>query len=141
VDVPLFELKDFTLYELDRVGLHTIMLGSEATRYTNRYTVKDMDYTDSSKGYIANMKADSGVYKNDFVTLLGNVAYRRDDGLTFKTQKATYNKKTSIAQSTVGYIANFNESVLHGSYIQYNNEKNRIFSKNVQATIQLQESK
>ena len=140
MDVPLFELKDFTMYELGRSGLHTIMLGSSATRYADRYTVKNIDYTDNEKEeYIANMKADNGIYKNDFVTLTGNVEYVRDDGLTFKTQKAIYNKKTSNVVSDVGYVAYMNESTVRGSYIKYNNEKNRIFSKNVTAKIQLQE--
>ena len=138
--MPLFELKDFTMYELDRRGLNTIMLGSSATRYADRYTVKNIDYTDNEKEeYIANMKADNGIYKNDFVTLTGNVEYVRDDGLTFKTQKAIYNKKTSNVVSDVGYVAYMNESTVRGSYIKYNNEKNRIFSKNVTAKIQLQE--
>ena len=141
VDVPLFELKDFTLYELNGMGLQTIMLGTSATRYANRYTVQNMDYTDNSKEYIANMKADHGLYKNDFVTLTGNVEYIREDGLTFKSQKATYNKKTTDVVSDVDYIAYLNDSVVEGSYIKYNNEKNRIFSKNVRAKIQLQESK
>jgi len=140
VDVPLFELKDFTMYELDTRGLNTIMLGSSATRYANRYTVKNIDYTDNEKKeYIANMKANNGIYKNDLVTLTGNVVYVRDDGLTFKTQKAVYNKKSSNVVSNVGYVAYFNDSIVRGSYIKYNNEKNRIFSKNVRAKIQLQE--
>ena len=129
------------MYELDRVGLHTIMLGSAATRYADRYTVQNMDYTDNSKKYIANMKANDGVYKNDLVTLRGDVEYVREDGLTFKTQKATYNKKTSDVISKVGYIAYLNDSIIKGSYIKYNNDKNRIYSKNVIAEIQLQESK
>ena len=140
MDVPLFELKDFTMYELDTKGLRTIMLGSAATRYSNRYTVQDIDYTDNEKEeYIANMKAKHGIYKNDMVTLSGDVEYVRDDGLTFKTQKAVYNKKSSDVVSDVGYVAYLNDSVVRGSYIKYNNEKNRIFSKNVTAKIQLQE--
>ena len=140
VDVPLFELKDFTMYELDTKGLRTIMLGSAATRYSNRYTVQDIDYTDNEKEeYIANMKAKHGIYKNDMVTLSGDVEYVRDDGLTFKTQKAVYNKKSSDVVSDVGYVAYLNDSVVRGSYIKYNNEKNKIFSKNVTAKIQLQE--
>jgi len=129
------------MYELDRVGLHTIMLGSAATRYKDRYTVEKIDYTDNSKKYIANMKANNGIYKDNFVTLTGDVTYVREDGLTFKTQKATYNKKTSNIVSKVGYVAYLNGSIVKGSYIRYNNNKNRIFSKNVTAKIQLKEEK
>ena len=140
VDVPLFELKDFTMYELDQKGLRTIMLGRTATRYSNRYRVENIDYTDNEKKeYIANMKAKQGIYKNNIVTLDGNVTYVRDDGLTFKTQKAIYNKRTSNVVSDVGYVAYLNDSIVRGSYIRYNNKKNRIFSKNIRAKIELQE--
>jgi LPS export ABC transporter protein LptC len=138
VDVPLFEIKDFTMHELNTKGLMTIMLGSEATRYSNRYVVKNMDYTDNEKKYIANMQAKKGIYKDNLVTLLGDVEYVREDGLTFKTQKASYSKKTSNIISDVGYVASLNGSEIRGTYIRYNNNKNRIFSKNVQAKIQLE---
>ncbi len=141
VDVPLFKIKDLTMYELDRSSLKTIMLGDEAVRYSNRYIVKNMDYTDNEKKYIANMKAYKGIYKDDLVTLSGNVEYIRNDGLTFKTTKAVYNKKTFDITSDVGYVIYLNESIVHGSYIRYNNKKNKIFSKNIRAKIQLQESK
>jgi len=141
VDVPLFELKDFTMYELDTNSLRTIMVGSAATRYSDRYTVKDMDYTDNSKVYVANMQADNGLYKEEFVTLDGNVVYTREDGLTFKTKKATYNKKTSDVVSDVGFIAYLNSNVVTGSYIKYNNLTKKIYSKDVAATYQLQERK
>ncbi len=117
------------------------MIGNAATRYANRYTIENMDYTDNKKEYIANMKADHGIYKNDKVTLTGNIAYVRDDGITFATQKAVYNKKTSIITTDVGYIAYLNDSVITGSYLKYNNNKNRIFSKNIRAKIQLEERK
>jgi len=34
-----------------------------------------------------------------------------------------------------------NDSVIKGTYIKYNNDTNRIYSKNITAKIQLQESK
>ena len=117
------------------------MTGSTATRYSNRYKVDNINYTDNRDAYVANMKADRGVYKNDIVTLNGNVEYKRDDGLTFETQKATYNKKSSDIISKVGYVAYLNDSIVRGTYIKYNNKKDIIFSKNVVAKIQLQESK
>jgi len=141
VDVPLFELQKFTMYELNPTGLKTVMLGSTATRYTDRYTVKNIDYTDNSKEYIANMKANNGLYKDEFVTLSGDVKYVREDGLTFKTQKVTYNKKTSEAISNVNYVAYLDKNIVHGSYIKYNNLKNKIYSKNVIAKYQLTERK
>jgi hypothetical protein len=115
------------------------MQGSSATRYKNRYVVQDINYTDNSREYRANMKAKDGLYKNDIVTLKKDVHYQREDGISFETQKLIYNKKKAIAQSNVGYIAHFNDSIVKGSYIRYNNKNNTIYSKNVTAKIQLQE--
>ncbi|MEN4045145.1 LPS export ABC transporter periplasmic protein LptC [Sulfurimonas sp. ST-27] len=140
-DVPLFELSDFTMYELDTHGLATILLGNTGTRYAERYEIKDMDYTDNSKKYIANMVSDLGVYKNEIVKLSGHVVYVREDGLTFKSQEALYNKKTADVVSNTKYTAYLNDNVVIGDYIKYNNITKKIYSKNVIATYQLKEEK
>ncbi len=140
-DVPLFELSDFTMYELNPEGLTTILLGSTGTRYADRYTIKDMDYTDNSKKYIANMISDFGVYKNEIVKLTGHVVYVREDGLTFKSKKAMYNKKTADVISNTKYIAYLNDNIVIGNYIKYNNISKKIHSKNVIAKYQLKEGK
>jgi len=140
-DVPLFELSDFTMYELNPEGLTALLHGSTATRYADRYTIKDMDYTDNSKKYIANMISDSGVYKNEIVKLTGHVVYVREDGLTFKSEKVTYNKKTADAISNTKYIAYLNDNIVIGNYIRYNNISKKIYSKNIIAKYQLKEEK
>ncbi len=140
-DVPLFELSDFTMHELNPKGLTTILQGTTGTRYADRYTIKDMDYTDNSKKYIANMISDFGVYKNEIVKLTGHVVYVREDGLTFKSEKATYNKKTADVISDTKYIAYLNDNIVIGNYIKYNNISKKIYSKNVIAKYQLKEGK
>jgi lipopolysaccharide assembly outer membrane protein LptD (OstA) len=140
IDVPLFELKTFTMYELDKVGLRTILLGSGSKRFSDRYTVSDIDYTDNSAHYIANMKADNGVYKGDDVTLDGNVSYAREDGLTLTSQKAQYNKKTSIATVDTDYVAYRGKNVVKGSSIEYNSLTNKLTSTDVKVTYQLKEN-
>lgn len=140
-DVPLFELTDFTMYELTPKGLETIMLGSRGARYSDRYVVKDMDYTDNSKKYIANIVADLGIYKNEIVTVTGHVVYTREDGLTFKSKKVTYNKKTADVISDTNYIAYLDDNVVTGDFIKYNNITKKIYSKNVVAKYQLKKEK
>ena len=140
-DVPLFNISSFTVYELNKEGLTSLMSGTEGTRYANRYTVEFMDYTDNSKEYIANMKSNSGIYKNDIVYLNGDVVYFREDGLTFETQKVIYNKKTTIARADGKYVLYRNNNKVIGNKLIYNNSKNRVKSKNIVATYQLQEDK
>ncbi|TKI69848.1 LPS export ABC transporter periplasmic protein LptC [Sulfurimonas crateris] len=140
-EVPLFTISTFTMHELDKNGLVTLMNGSEASRFTNRYTVKDMDYTDNSKEYMANMKANSGVYKNEIVDLVGDILYVREDGLTFETQKALYNKKTAIATANGKFVLYRDANRVTGVKLKYNDSLERVEAKNVYAIYKLEERK
>jgi LPS export ABC transporter protein LptC len=138
-DVPLFELTSFTLHELNRAGLQTLMTGDSAIRYSDRYSVKNIDYTDNSKEYIANMKARHGLYKDEVVELEDDVIYSREDGLTFETSRASYDKKSTIATADADYVSYRGKNTINGSFVKYNNSLNRVESKNVVATYQLSE--
>lgn len=141
IDVPLFEISSFTLYELDNSSLITIMRGDNAIRYSDRYTVTQMDYTDNSQEYISNMKANNGIYKDDIVELSGEVFYAREDGLIFETQEATYNKKTNITHTDRDFVSYRADDRVTGTSLKYNNVLNRAEATSVEAVYQLQESK
>lgn len=131
VDIPLFEIKSFSLYELNAKGMKTFMSGESALRYSDRYKVKEVDFTDNSKNYIANMKANNCLYKANMVYLDGNVSYARNDGLVFESQHVIYDKKTSIVTSNSEYIAYMGENTMIGNFIKYNTRLNKVKSKNV----------
>ena len=137
VDVPQFEIKTFTMYELNRIGLQTLMYGKSAIKYSDRYNIFDINYTDNSKEYRANMIADRGIYKNNIVKLIGNVVYSRKDGLKFETQEVRYNKKSKIAISDTKYIMYMGKNWVRGSYLKYNNLLNSVESRNVVASYQI----
>lgn len=140
-EVPLFTISAFTMHEIDKKGLTTYMNGQKATRYTDRYAVERMDYTDNSREFIANMKSDSGIYKDEIVYLEGNIVYIREDGITFKTQKATYDKKTTVARADEKYILYKGNNTIEGRGLIYDSSLETIRSNNIKAVYQLQESK
>ena len=137
VNVPQFEVNTFTMYELNNLGLKTLMYGKSAIKYSDKYDISDINYTDNSKEYRANMVADKGIYKNNIVRLIGNVIYKRKDGLKFKTQEVIYNKKNRIAISDTDYTMYMGENWIRGSYLKYNSLLKRIESKNVVASYQI----
>jgi LPS export ABC transporter protein LptC len=141
VDVPLFQLETFVVHELKKEGLVTLMKGSHATRYNDRYKVINMDYTDNSKIYLANMRANNGIYrdKEDTVELHGNVVYNREDGLMFESEEANYNKKTSIAKTNKNYVMHRDANRVIGTSLEYNNVLNEVKSKNIVAKYQIKE--
>ena len=139
-EVPALEISSFTLYELDTNSLKTIMKGSKAIRYTDKYIVSNINYTDNSKEYIAKMKANNGTYKNNIVTLHGDVTYNRKDGLSFVTQKAIYNKKTNITYIDEDFLSYQADNKFRGSALRYNNNLKTASANNITLTYQLQES-
>ena len=118
-----------------------MMLGTKAIRYADRYSVNNINYTDNTQKYIANMKADNGIYKNDILTLTGNVLYTREDGLTLETSKAVYNKKNKVTIINNNFVSYKGNNRVIGSSAIYNNKNNKLASKNVIAKYQIKEKK
>lgn len=141
IDVPLFEINSFTMYELNQQGLQGLMLGSNALRYSNRYEVTNIDYTENSKKNISNMKAEKGLYQGEKVSLFGSVNYIREDGLSIESQEMVYNKKTALLSSLTPYIAYKENNSIKGDSMQYDKKRKYIESKNVEVTYHLQENK
>jgi len=138
-DVPLFEVGSFTIYEINTFGLDSVLIGTKGIRYTDRYDIDNVNFTDNTQKYIANIKANNGVYKNDIITLKNDVVYNREDGLSFFSDEAIYNKKSSILKTNHKYVAYSGKNKLVGSSLVYNNLKNITKSKNITATYQLSE--
>lgn len=141
IDVPLFEINSFNMYELNQEGLQGLMIGSNALRYSDRYEVTNIDYTENSKKSISNMKAGKGLYQEEKIFLFGSVTYVREDGLTFESEAMDYNKKTSVISSTTPYIAYRENNSIKGDSMKYNNKRKYIESTKVEAIYNLQESK
>lgn len=129
------------MYEFDPFGLKTLMLGSEAFRYKDRYTVDDIDHTDNSKTHISNLRADFGVYKNNRLDLDGNVTLIRDDGLNYETEKAFYYKDKGLFVTDTDYVLSQGRNVVHGTYIDHNNLTGKMHSKNIRAKYYIKEVK
>ncbi|MDF1876923.1 LPS export ABC transporter periplasmic protein LptC [Sulfurimonas sp. SAG-AH-194-L11] len=140
-DVPLLVMDNFTMYELQSSGLQTNMSGSNALRYSDRYIIKNINFTDNSKEFISNMQANSGVYKDEIVDLRGEVMYTREDGLTFESDTLEYNTKSAIAQTNDDYIAYKGNNSMRGVSFIYDSLNNTMKSKKVVVKYQLKESK
>lgn len=136
-EIPLFKIQDFTLYELNLLGLSTLMKGEEGTRYSDRYEVQKINYTDNSQKYLANMTANRGIYRDKIVDLDGDIIYTRDDDFRFQTQSASYNKKTTIAQAHTRYKAFMGENSVVGTWLEYNNKEETARSKSVNAVYKI----
>lgn len=138
---PLFEIKKFSIYEYDTHGLKSLLSGVNAKKFEERYEVDDINYTDNSKKYLANMSAKRGIHKNEETTLYEDVVYKREDGLIFEGEEAYYNKKLSLLSTDKPYTIYKGASKVVGTSLEYNSQTNKIKSTQIRAIYQLQESK
>ena len=132
-DIPLFEVNDFTMYDISKEKVVDISTGKKAFRYKDRYKLNDFALTDNSNEYLVAISANEGLYKNEIITLEGDVVYSQSDGLEFKSQKVFYNRKKGYLETKVPYIATQGESRVVGSYLYHDINKKITKSKNVDA--------
>ena len=132
VEIPLVELNNFTLYELDNNDLKILLSAKVAKRYSDRYEIKNINYTDNKDKYLVNIQADSAIYKDDYIDLDGNIIFNREDGLMFKTQKAQYSRKDDLVTTDGLFSANIDDGNMTGYNLKYNNKLNIVESKNIE---------
>ncbi len=132
VDVASVEVYRFNTHELSTSGLNRIIQGSKALIYQDIYIIKDVNYTDSTKDMLSNLTSNNGIYKNNVIDLDGNVVYKRSDGLTLKSNKLSYNEKTSVLKTDENYVMYRGKNEIKGKSFSLNNELDRFNSKNVQ---------
>jgi LPS export ABC transporter protein LptC len=130
-EVAQIELFDFILYELDRQGLRNVLSGSIGNRFTDRYVIQDVNFTDNTKKYVENMRSDEGVYQHNVVTLEGNVRYHREDGIYFNSDKATFDQNRSIARTHGPFVMTQGEDRVQGENLFYNSDSGKIKAQNV----------
>lgn len=140
-DIALFEIYKFTSYEFTPFGLSTLMQGDKGVRFSDRYTISKLDYTDNTKEYRANLKSNDGIYKDDVLYLNGDVLYTREDGLSFSSDEATYDKKKQLASTQKKFIAYMGKNRAIGQDLKYNNDLKTLSARDVYATYHLEDKK
>jgi LPS export ABC transporter protein LptC len=138
-EIANFEVENFIIHELNSDKLITLMQGSYAYNYPDRYEVKDVNYTDSSKKLLSNIVSKRGIYKDQVMYISGDVVFKREDGLTFKSQKTVYNEKTGIVRNNDKFVLLRENNSVTGDGLIYNNILNKIHSKNVRVIYNLKE--
>ena len=139
-EVPLFELHNYILYELDTKKVIDISNGIKAVRYKDRYEFYDFKFIDNTHKDVVTISALNGLYKNnDTITLSGDVFYTTDGGMDFFSQKAFYDKKRMLLKSDVPYIAHLEGGTIRGKTIRYDLKNKIIKSTDVNATFNIKE--
>ena len=138
-EIALLTLKNFKISELSKEKLSSVIIGETGTRYSDRYIIDNLNYTDNEGEFLVNLKSKIGNYKNNILDLKGDVEYIRADGLSFYSQRAIYNEKTKVVNTPVKYTSNMNGNRAKGSSIVYNSVTKVTKSKNITINYKIKE--
>jgi hypothetical protein len=138
-EIPLLKLEKFKISELNNKGLLSILKGSVGLRYSDRYSIQNIDYTDNEDKFLTNIKSRNGIYKDDNIKLEKDVVYSRADGFSFKTQKANYNQSTKVVNSPTDFVSIKDKHKVIGSSIIYDSVSETTKAKNVIINYKLKE--
>jgi LPS export ABC transporter protein LptC len=140
-ETPQLELTKFSVYELNEKGVKSVFYGNRGFRFadeqTDRYEVYDINYTDYVRENIAHIASDYGTYRNHLVTLDGNVSYARSDGMTFKSDKATYDQDKAVFRTPGNYTFSRNDDKITGTKLFFDSNATHVTSQKISATYQI----
>ena len=138
-DTAMLELKNFKLYDIGLEGLEMMMQGSFGKRYSNRYEIHDVNYTNHSVQEQQNMAASLAIYQDKILYLDGNVIYEKGKSFMFTSDEARYDENTKSAYTTGKFELKNSDGTFQGHELQYNSETNQIRAKAITATYHLNE--
>ena len=140
-ELAQIELDRFTVHEVTTSGVKTILAGSHALRFTDRYEVSDLNLTDRSENHTENMRADRGIYREPMISLRDDVQYKRDDGIGFTTQNVDYNRTSGEMTAAGPFVFWQAKDRLEGRDLLYNTKSGQIAAKAITGNYYLKDTK
>lgn len=140
-NVPTLEIEDFTVYEINALGVKSVVSGTLGRQYTEHYEVENSHYIQNKNQLGEHLYSDFGVFKNDIVYLNDNVRYFREDGLSFESEHAVYNTKKEFLYVPKSFVLTQNENIIYGNELYYHSLTGDIKAQGVNANYYIQEKK
>lgn len=137
VEVPKFELESFVVYEISSLGIDRFFQGEHAKRFEDRYEVSSAKFSNNSRTLFESISANNALYKDNIITLEGNVHYVREDGLEFRSDEGMYNTPHSLVTTRGSFVITQNSNRVHGTQLELNTKNHTISANAVSGTYQL----
>ena len=138
-NVPQLEIEDFTLYEIDKIGVQSVVSGTIGRQYIKHYEVQNVHYIENKNKMGEHLYADSGIFKLDTAYLNDNVRYFREDGLSFESDHAVYNTEKELLYVPDKFVLTQNENIIYGSELHYNSLSGDMDAKKIDANYYIEE--
>ncbi|MDP2077040.1 MAG: LPS export ABC transporter periplasmic protein LptC [Sulfuricurvum sp.] len=136
-EVPKFELESFVVYEISAVGIDRFFEGSHGKRFEDRYEVSSAKFSNNSKDLFESISANEALYKDDIISLEGDVHYVREDGLQFRSDEGKYDTVHSLVSTRGSFVITQNSNRVNGTQLQLNTKSHTVSANAVSGSYQL----
>lgn len=139
--IPQMEIEDFTLYELNKEGVKSVVSGTLGRQYKTYYEVENAHYVENKNRLGEHLYADKGKFEKNIAYLNDNVRYFREDGLSFESDHAIYDTNKELLYVPKRFILTQNENIIYGNELHYNAKNGKITAQQIDANYYLEEKK
>ena len=136
-EVPKFELESFVVYEISSLGIDRFFEGKHGKRFEDRYEVSSAKFSNNSRTLFESISANDALYKDDIITLDGNVHYIREDGLQFRSHEGQYDTLNSLVSTRGNFVITQNNNRVNGTQLQFNTKSHTVSANAVSGSYQL----
>jgi len=131
------EFKDFTAYDINQTNINSIIKGSNAIKYSDKWVLKNPDITTKD---IKRLTSKDANYTDKFLIFKNSVVAIKTDGTIYKSNYAKYNLKTDeLFTPNKFQIAKKSDKVV-GKELYYNKKDKITKAKDVNGSFKLKNS-
>jgi len=141
VKIAQLEIEDFTIYEINKEGVQSVVSGTLGRQYPSYYEVENAHYIENKNRLGEHLYADKGKFEKEVAYLDENVRYFREDGLSFESDHAIYNTNKELLYVPKNFILTQNENIVYGSELHYNAKTGKIAAQKIEANYYIEEKK
>jgi len=135
--IPQLSFVDFHLYDFDENQIvRTILNGSYGEGFKDGfYRVKDVNLTYKTRDSFENIRSDFAYYRKEEIEVVGDVHYRRTDGLTIDTERITYDLRDDYFYIPSRFLLYQKGSRIEGRTLVIKRRDGTINAFNIEAVI------
>lgn len=136
-ETPQFELEAFTIYEISPVKIDRFFEGEHGVRFSDRYLIKEAKFTNNKNSLLESISSSDALYKEERVTLKGDVHYQRSDGLEIRSAEAIYDHNQSFIKTDSAFRVTKGGSFVEGNSLFYDLNLKTLSADQVQGSYTL----
>jgi len=136
-EVPQFELDKFVIYEISPYRIDRFFEGEHGKRFADRYEVSGAKFTKNENALMESIRANNALYKDDVISLEGNVHYVREDGLQFRSNEGIYDQKHSLITTDGAFTITKNQNSIDGNNLYYDLKLDTVSANEIRGSYQL----